>query len=114
MLKGNERFLGPQMELTNSCFSQKWEIVRPGAVSPLRHLPDSIPRPPYVPNKKGNLFARNGDGRPSQPEVILFLEATCSVKSVTILFVCFFCVGRGGGLQRTSLRKMFLVTDIMQ
>ena len=82
MLKGNERFLGPQMELTNSCFSQKWEIVRPGAVSPLRHVPDSIPRPPY-------LLARNGDGRPTQPEVTLFLEATCSVKSVTILFVFF-------------------------
>ena len=77
------------MELTNNCFSQKWEIVRPGAVSPLRHVPDSIPRPPYVPSKKGNLLARDGDGRPTQPEVTLFLEATCSVKSVTLFFFFF-------------------------
>ena len=70
---GTFKGLSALINYIKSCFSQKWEIVRPGAVSPLRHVPDSIPRPPYVPNKKGNLRAWNGDGRPTQPEVTHFL-----------------------------------------
>ena len=51
---------------------QKWEVVMPGKVSPLKKVPDSIPRPPYIPVQGGGLFQSNkwkDSGPPSQPEV---------------------------------------------